>query len=103
MIAYLTLGKDGFSCGRICTIEFRLVLRQLLSRFATDQLRLFQPLHIVVVHLVRLGRHVFQIRDGELDSFPLCLRTKCLVERRALNGDLRLMLLQAIFGIIVPD
>ena len=54
------------------------------------------------MHLLTIGNHVGDRANFQLHSFPLRFGPECVCERSLFHGNLRLVLLDAILGVIIP-
>ena len=98
----LTLGEDGLSCSGQSTVGLGLL--SIVDRKTTSKASLLETVEIGFVHLVRLASEIEKRADGELWALALSLGAKGIREGSGFDGNLCLVLLQAVLlGLVVLD
>jgi len=100
----LALGEDGLTSGSqvaVCCRLCELVAIAVSNGVSAQQMGLLQAIEVGVVHLLSLTSKVLERADGKLGPLPLSLWAKGLGERRALDSNLGLVLLDAVLGILI--
>lgn len=99
----LTLGEDGLLGGRGLTMNLWGSLADLLSLVgvSAQETCLFEAVKVRVVHLVCLSSKILQRANSQLWTLSLSLGAESVCKGRSLNGNLGLVLLDAVLGVLI--
>ena len=77
----------------------------LYTRIPAEQLGLFQPLQVIIVHLHRLSYEISKRTGTQLWPFPLCLGPECVTKTCCLDNHFGLVLFDSILrrGIVANE